>query len=93
MKCSSNFDGPRNLNSSWPLYLNFPKMINPYPNIYFIKNSKKCQQFLFWKKSYQKTQDSCFLKFRYAVMGPPIDMNNDVFRVTKKCSFATFLKI
>ena len=54
-----------NFNNSWPLYLNFSNMINLYPNIWFIKNSK-CQQFL-------------FLKGCYFVMGGPIVKNVGVF--------------
>ena len=45
----------RSFNNSWPLYLNFFKYDKRCPNIWFIKNSR-CQQFLFWKKSHQKTQ-------------------------------------
>ena len=37
----------RNFNSNWRIYLNFW-------NIWFIKNCK-CQQFVFWKRSRQKT--------------------------------------
>ena len=57
----------RNFNNSWPLYLNFSNMINLCPNIWFIKNSK-CHQFVFWKRSRQKTQICNILKgplFRY----------------------------
>ena len=49
-----------NFNNSWQLYLNFSNMINPFPNIWFIENSK-CDQYLFWKTNRQKiTNFSCF---------------------------------
>ena len=54
----------RNFNHSWPLYFNFWNMINLCPYICFIKNSK-CQQYLFWRKSRQKTQMFHFLKDHY----------------------------
>ena len=44
-----------NFNNNWPLYLNFSNMIKLCPNIWFIKNLK-FQQYLFWKRSPQKTQ-------------------------------------
>ena len=40
---------------SWPLYLNFSNIINLRPNTWFIEHSK-CQQFLFWKRTTEKTQ-------------------------------------
>ena len=67
-----------NFNNSLPIYLNFSNMINLWPNIWFIKNSK-CQQFAFWKRSHQKHKVLIFLKSRYFVMGGPIDMNFGVF--------------
>ena len=77
MKWSSNLDGSY-FNNSWPLYLNFSNMINLCPNIWFIKNSKY-QQFVFWKRSRQKTQIFLISKGRYFAMGCPIDMNFGVF--------------
>ena len=38
----------RNFKNSWPIYVKLPNMINLFPNIWFIKNSK-CQNLFFEK--------------------------------------------
>ena len=77
----------RDFNNSWPLYLNFSNMINLWPNIWFMKNSK-CHQFLFWKRRRQKTKFLNILKGRHFVMDGPIDMNVGEFWETS----GSFLK-
>ena len=77
MKWSSNLDGSY-FNNSWPLYLNFSNMINLCPNIWFIKNSK-CQQFVFWKRSRQKTQIFHIFKGPLFRNGWPYWYDVDVF--------------
>ena len=83
-----------NFNNSWPIYLNFSNMINFCPNIWSIE-SFKCQQFVFWKRSRQKTQIFYILKGRFFVMGFPIDMNlcglvwNSCGH-SKRCGFCNF---
>ena len=86
-----------NFNNSWPLYLIFLNIINLCPNIWFIKNSK-CQQFVFWKRSRQKTQI-------FHIFKGPLFRNGwlywyecwrvlrDFCGLSKKCSFATFPEI
>ena len=63
-----------NFINSWPICLNFSNMINLCHNIWSIENSK-CQQFVFWKTSRQKTQIFHILKGRFSIMGCPIDIN------------------
>ena len=98
MKWSSNFDGPaHNFNNRWSLYLNFPNMINLCPNIWFIKNSK-CQQFVFWKRSRQKTQIFHIFKGPLFRNGWPYwyefwRILRDSCGLSKKCGFATFPEI
>ena len=87
----------RNFNNSWPLYLNFSNMINLCLSIWFIENSK-CQQFLFWKRSRQKST------IFHIFTGPSFRNGwlywHEYWRVlrnfcglSKKCSFATFPEI
>ena len=87
----------RDFNNSWPLYLNFSNMINLWPNIWFIKNSK-CHQFLFWKRRRQKT------KFLNIFKGPSVcngwsywyecwRVLRDFWELSKKCGFGTFPEI
>ena len=87
----------RNFDNNWPIFLNFSNMINLCTNIWFIKNSK-CQQFVFWKRSRQKTQFFHIFKGRYFVMAGPVDTNFGVFweipvDLSKTCGFATFAEI
>ena len=65
-----------NFNNNWPLYFNFSNILNLCPSIWLIKNLN-CMQFLFWKKSFQKTQIFHFLKYRYFVMA--ININVGLF--------------
>ena len=86
-----------NFNNSWPIYLNFSNMINLCPNIWFIKDSK-CQQFVFWKRSLQKTQI-------FHIYNRPLFCNGwpywyefwrilrDSCGLSKKIGFATFPEI
>ena len=67
-----------NFNNSWPIYLNFSNMINLCPNIWFIKDSK-CQQFVFWKRSRQKTQIFHIFKGPLFRNGWPYWYDVDVF--------------
>ena len=87
----------RNFNNSWPIYLHFSNMINLCPNIWFIKDSK-CQKFVFWKRSLQKTQI-------FHIFKRPLFCNGwlcwyefwrilrDSCGLSKKFGFATFPKI
>ena len=68
-------------NNSWPLYLNFLKMINFCPNMWFIQ-SLTCQQVLFWEKNRQNTQIFYFLRNHHFLKGGSIDMNVVVFSKT-----------
>ena len=77
----------RNFNNSWPLHLNSSYVINLYPNIWFIENSK-CRQFSFWENSRKKKQIFQFLKSRYLVVSGPTDMNVGMFWETS----VSFLK-
>ena len=87
----------RDFNNGWPPYLNFSNMINLWPNIWFIKNSK-CHQFLFWKRRRQKT------KFLNIFKGPSFcngwsywyecwRVLRDFWELSKKCGFGTFPEI
>ena len=68
----------RNFHNYWPIYLNFSNMINLCPHIWFIKNSK-CQQFVFWKRSRQKTQIFHIFKGPLFRNGWPYWYDVDVF--------------
>ena len=86
-----------NYNNNWPIYLNFSNMINLCPNIWFIKNSK-CQQFVFWKRSRQKTQIFHIFKGPLFRNGWPYwyefwRILRDSCGLSKKCGFATLPEI
>ena len=87
----------RNFNNNWPIYLNFSNMIKLCPNIWFIKNSK-FQQFVFWKRSRQKTQIFHIFKGPLFRNGWPYwyefwRILRDSCGLSKKCGFATFPEI
>ena len=87
----------RNFYNNWPTYLNFSNMINLCPNIWFIKNSK-CQQFVFWKRSRQKTQIFHIFKGPIFHNGWPYwyefwRILRDSCRLSKTCGFETFPEI
>ena len=85
-----------NFNNKWPLNLNFSNMMNHWSNIWFIKNSK-CHQFLFCKRSHQKTPTFSFFKGPLFCNGWPYWYQcwcvlRDFCGLSKSCSFTTFTK-
>ena len=73
-----------NFNNSWPLYLNFPNMVDFCPDIWFNKSSK-CQQLLFWKMNRKNTQIVHIFKEPLFRNEWPIDMNVDVLWEISVC--------
>ena len=87
----------RNFNNSWPLHLNSSYVINLYPNIWFIENSK-CRQFSFWENSRKKKTNFSIFKESLSRSGWPYwyecwHVLRDFCELFKKCSFPTFPKI